>query len=212
MIWTIYAVALACGLLFLAKVLIQGRRRSLVNRLSSNFHEPSFLKTELGFARSLFRVKKSSSQRNLQLLAELPEVLEMVSVALSAGDSLFAALARVVPKSRGVLANELEQVLLALEIGGDLSSELGALARRVPHPHVVEFANKLALAHSRGSPLAEMMREQAKSARSELRNQLLKQAGKKETLMLLPLVFLILPVTVLFAVYPSLEILKISYL
>lgn len=212
MTWVIFAGGLAVGLFVLQQALFRGHRHSLVNRLSPNLQESSFLRTEFAFARSLFRVRKSANLRNLQLLAELPDILEMLSVSLSAGDSLFAALARVVPKSRGVLAAELEQVLLALEIGGDLSAELGELARRLPQPHVVEFANKLSLAHSRGSPLAEMMREQAKSARSELRNQLLKQAGKKETLMLLPLVFLILPVTVMFAVYPSLELLKISYL
>lgn len=212
MSWLFLAIGLGGGLVMLDKALLQTRRRPLVDRLSKAPIGASFVRTEFGFVKSLFAVRNTSNKRNLLILSELPELLEMLSVALSAGDSLFAALARVAPKAKGVIAFELQRVLLALEIGGDLSSELAELAIRVPHAHVAEFANKLSLAHSRGSPIAEMLREQAKSSRAELRNQLLRQAGKKETMMLLPMVFLILPITVLFAVYPSLEMLKINYL
>lgn len=212
MSWLLFALSLAVGVILLERSLIQKGRSTLVNRLSYGAVGNSFLQIEFGFVRSMFRVRTSSSKRNLQVLAELPDVLEMLSLALSAGDSLFAALARVIPATKGILATQLQEVLLSLEIGGDLTTELADLARRLPQPHVVEFANKISLAHTRGSPLAEILREQAKSARAELRNQLLKQAGQKETLMLLPLIFLILPVTVMFAVYPSLELLNISYL
>ena len=210
--WLLLALTLAVGAILLERSLVHTGRRSLVNRLRSGSSGAGFLQKEFGFLRSMFRVQTSSSKRNLQVLAELPDVLEMLGLALSAGDSLFAALARVIPATKGILAAQLQEVLISLEIGGDLTTELADLARRLPQLHVVEFANKISLAHTRGSPLAEILREQAKSARAELRNQLLKQAGQKETLMLLPLIFLILPVTVMFAVYPSLELLKISYL
>ena len=212
MSWLLFALTLAVGAILLERSLLHTGRRSLVNRLRSGSSGAGFLQKEFRFLRSMFRVQTSSSKRNLQVLAELPDVLEMLGLALSAGDSLFAALARVIPATKGILAAQLQEVLISLEIGGDLTTELADLARRLPQPHVVEFANKISLAHTRGSPLAEILREQAKSARAELRNQLLKQAGQKETLMLLPLIFLILPVTVMFAVYPSLELLKISYL
>ena len=48
--------------------------------------------------------------------------------------------------------------------------------------------------------------------REEIKNRLLEQAGKNETRMLIPLVFLILPVTVLFAIYPSLELLNFGFI
>jgi tight adherence protein C len=63
----------------------------------------------------------------------------------------------------------------------------------------------------RGSPLAQLLREQASSARAEIEIQLLKKSGRNETKMMVPLVFLILPVTVLFAVYPSLQLLNLNY-
>ena len=83
---------------------------------------------------------------------------------------------------------------------------------QITQPQVLELLNKIASSLERGTPLAQLMSEQAQTVRAEIRNQLLKQAGKNETRMLIPLVFLILPVTVLFAIYPSLELLNFSFI
>ena len=101
-------------------------------------------------------------------LAELPEILEMLVVALTAGDGIFAALASVTPRASGVLPTELQRLFIALELGGDMESELEDLAKRLPQRQVVEFAAKLSVALRRGSPLARMLREQAESARDIL--------------------------------------------
>jgi tight adherence protein C len=154
----------------------------------------------------------ASKSRLRNALLELPEILDLISVVLWAGEGIFAALARVVPRAKGVLAAELAVVLRSLELGSELEPELQALANRLPQRHVIEFANKLALAVRRGSPSAQMLNNLASSARSEIRNDRLKQLGRNETRMLVPLVFMILPVTVLFAIYPSLQLLKTEYL
>lgn len=154
-----------------------------------------------------------ASQKNAQqVLFELPDFLELLSVAISSGESIYSSLRRVVPRLNGVLADELRKMLLALELGSDLPGELHELSRRLPQRQVVEFCNKLSLALRRGTPLVRVLSEQAESVRQEVVNQLTKRAGKNETRMLVPLVFLILPVTVLFAVYPSLKLLNIAYL
>jgi tight adherence protein C len=136
----------------------------------------------------------------------------MLAVALSAGDGIFAALARVTPRASGFLASEFKRLFISLELGGNLEAELADLGRRLPEKQVVEFTGKLATALKRGAPLAYVLREQAESARAEVRNNLLRQVGRNETRMLIPLVFLILPVTVLFAIYPSLQLLTVEYL
>jgi tight adherence protein C len=58
--------------------------------------------------------------------------------------------------------------------------------------------------------MAEQFTQLAESARGQLRVAQLKNAGKNELKMLVPLVFLILPVTVLFAIFPSLQILQLG--
>ena len=68
------------------------------------------------------------------------------------------------------------------------------------------------MALKRGTPLVFVISEQAETVRQAISSDLMKQAGKNETRMLIPLVFLILPVTVLFAIYPSLQLLSINFL
>lgn len=190
------------------------RRKTLTARLTAS--QPSVIDTFfLGFFAQLKRTLFGSGlsrKRTQAALYELPEILELMAVALTSGDGMFVSFARVVPRANGVLALELKSVLTSLELGGDMESELRALAKRIPQRQVVEFANKLVLSLRRGSPLASLLREQAASARAEIRNDLLRQAGKNETRMLIPLIFLILPVTILFAIYPSLQLLNMNYL
>ncbi|MEY4494387.1 MAG: hypothetical protein RL570_502 [Actinomycetota bacterium] len=151
-------------------------------------------------------------QRMKKAMIELPDFLELLSVALSSGESVYRALHRVVPRLKGVLATELKTSLLALEYGSDLESELSALAERLPQQQVTEMCNKLLMALKRGTPLVLVISEQAETVRQAISSDLMKQAGKNETRMLIPLVFLILPVTVLFAIYPSLQLLSINFL
>jgi tight adherence protein C len=57
-----------------------------------------------------------------------------------------------------------------------------------------------------------LLSNQATFVRSDLHNQMLKLSARNETRMLIPLVFLILPVTILFAIFPSLEMLGGMYI
>lgn len=209
MIGILLAIALAGGCFLVSSSVFD--RQDLVARVRPVAAPIPWWKAEFETLRSWFSRKLERSSRQKRALSELPDILDMLSVALSAGDSIFAALARVSAGSSGVLAKELQRLFIGLELGSDFETELKGLAAALPQRQVSEFANKLLMALRRGSPLAEMISEQSKSARAELRNELLGQAGRNETRMLIPLVFLILPVTVLFAIYPSLELLNISY-
>jgi tight adherence protein C len=152
-------------------------------------------------------------KKHLQkILRELPDFLELFAVALASGESIHSALNRVVPRLSGELAKQLQQSLRVIQYGASLENELTDLALRVPQHQLVEVCNKLINAMNRGTPLAGIVAEQAEAVRLEVSNHLLKQAGKNETKMLVPLVFLILPVTVLFAIYPSLQLLNMSFL
>ena len=56
----------------------------------------------------------------------------------------------------------------------------------------------------RGAPIAEVLIRHAQEARDSQRNQILAAAGKAEISMMIPVVFLILPISMLFALWPSL--------
>ena len=158
------------------------------------------------------KLKAKSSQKISQALFELPEILELLVVSLRSGSGIYQSLQIVVPRASGELARELTKCLTAVNYGAALTDEIRKIPKALAHPQFGEFANKIALSLSRGTPLAKILEDQASSARSEIRNQLLRHAGRNETRMLVPLVFLILPVIVLFAIYPSLKLLNFGFI
>ena len=66
------------------------------------------------------------------------------------------------------------------------------------------FRSTLTTAIERGSPLASVLHDQARDQRERSLAALMEEGGRREIAMLLPVVFLILPVTVIFALYPGL--------
>ena len=71
-------------------------------------------------------------------------------------------------------------------------------------------AHRNVAAIDRGAPLAQVLQAQAADAREDAKRVLIEKAGRKEIYMLLPLVFLILPLSVLIAVFPGIVLLRLG--
>ena len=69
---------------------------------------------------------------------------------------------------------------------------------------------RVLVALERGTPLADVVRAQAQDVRELSKRELMETAGRKEVHMMVPLVFGILPLTVLFAVFPGIALLDIG--
>jgi tight adherence protein C len=152
-----------------------------------------------------------SKTHALAIDQELVEVVEMIAAVLLAGESLFQSLARVTQMSNSHLASEFKILLSRIQLGGDMSSELSALCQRLPADSVREFANKISLALSRGTPLANSLISLSASLRASSSALMLRRAGANETKMLVPIVLLICPVTIVFALYPSGQFLALGF-
>lgn len=150
-------------------------------------------------------------RRMARLAAELPVILEFLALSLSAGEGVLDALRRVSRTGRGDLAAELSVVLASVTSGVPLPEALARLERELELPALSRALEQLIGALERGSPLGEVLRAQAQDARELTRRDLLESAGRKEIGMLVPLVFLILPVTVLFAVFPATLVLQLGF-
>jgi tight adherence protein C len=212
MIAFISAATLFAGLILFRQFVYSSKPSGLIERLSPVKRQSDLLNRLAAFIKSRLTELFEPRKRNLQILFELPDFLELLSVALSSGESIFLSLKRIASRMNGLISKELQVALKALEFGSDIESELIALSKRLPQQQLVESCNKIIVALKRGTPLASMLLNQAETVRQQVINELIKAAGKNETRMLIPLVFLILPVTVLFAVYPSLQLLNLSYL
>jgi tight adherence protein C len=143
-------------------------------------------------------------RREELLLAEFPVVAELLALAVTAGESPTAAIARVTRLSGGELARELGEALGRARAGLPLVDALQQVADRTSLDPLARFIDGLLVAIERGTPLAEVLRAQAADVREAGKRRLLEAGGRKEIAMMVPVVFLVLPVTVLFALFPGL--------
>jgi tight adherence protein C len=151
------------------------------------------------------------TRRRAAILSEFPSVAELFALSVSAGDSAAGALEWVATSARGELAGEFSTVLSDMRSGSSIHTALKACARRVQLAPVERFIEGVLVALERGTPLAEVLRAQAKDVRELSKRELLESAGRKEIGMMTPLVFGILPLTVIFAVYPGISIMNIGF-
>jgi tight adherence protein C len=142
-------------------------------------------------------------RRERRLLAELPTVAELLALAVAAGEGPAAALDRVARSCRGELSDELQRVLAETRAGEPLVRALDSLADRTGLVALSRFADGLAVALERGTPLADVLRAQAGDIREASRRELIESGARREVSMMIPVVFLVLPVTIAFAFYPG---------
>ena len=143
------------------------------------------------------------SQREQSMLEEFPTVAELLALAVTAGEGPVGALERVQRTSDGELSRELGRALSEARAGASLVQALDGIARRTSLGPLSRFVDGVAIAVERGTPLAEVLRAQAVDVREAGRLSLLESAGKREIAMMVPVVFLVLPVTLLFALFPG---------
>jgi tight adherence protein C len=149
------------------------------------------------------RLTGQVTRRERRILAEFPTIAELLALAVAAGESPVAALDRVVRRSGGELSSDLGRVLAAVRTGEPVGEAFDRLAASTGLPLVARFAQGVAVAVERGTPLAQVLHAQAADVREAGRRELIEVAARKEVLMMIPVVFLVLPITVLFAFWPG---------
>ena len=155
--------------------------------------------------------RSRAKPRKTEALQELHAILPPLISALAGGALVREALEVSCESASGDLAARLRLVAASGELGERFEESLRTLLLGHPEPAVDELATKLATAQRYGTGLVRQLDALLSSVDEELHQQRLREAAKSETRMLLPLVFLILPITVVFALYPSLTIIQTSY-
>jgi tight adherence protein C len=161
----------------------------------------------LGFVCGVFlrdnRLSTQVTNRERQILTEFPTVAELLALSVAAGESPVSALDRVVRRSHGALSADLGEVLARIRTGEPVGSAFESLARSTGLPIVARFATGITVAMERGTPLADVLHAQAADVREAGRRLLIETAARKEIAMMAPVLFFVLPVTILFAFYPG---------
>lgn len=136
---------------------------------------------------------------------ELPSLIQLLTILISSGISPSRALAIIGQRSTSLSARELDLVVSEISNGTSLTQALDNLALRYDSLVLRRFTTSIVLGIERGSSLGPILISQVKDARLASKNLILQRAGKAEIALMIPIVFLILPISILFALFPSFE-------
>jgi tight adherence protein C len=151
---------------------------------------------------------RAVSRRRARATAEFPTFVDMVCIAVTAGESLRGALDLVAHGSTGPIAEETRIALREARAGAMLSTALAERARILGVPVFERFVSAVLAAQERGMPLGDALRAMAFDVREEEKRSVIEAAGRKQVSMLVPVVALILPVAVVFAFFPGVVAIK----
>ncbi len=154
-----------------------------------------------GYNSATYKVESKKSRKKIE--SEFPLVVELFAILLAGNQSPATALDHISRRAEGEFALLLRECVSEIHSGANFSQALDLLNTRIQSPMVRRFCDSLMIAIERGSPLVDVVNRQVEEVRSEERSRLLVTAGKAEIALMIPVVFLILPVSVLFALWPS---------
>lgn len=145
------------------------------------------------------------SRRRRECLRDLPALLDVVTLGLSAGLSFDASLELYCSRYKNELARAFSEAMLSWRIGASsresalwgLADELGVSALR-------RFASVVSESLCFGTPLAEALERQAQVLRDEQRSQVEEEIERVPVKMLIPLGTLIVPAMLLAILGPLL--------
>lgn len=144
----------------------------------------------------LFPLRVLNAKRRKRLAEidrRLPDLIDLLVVAVEAGSGLSASLSLATRKFDGPLAEELRLTLQEQRMGRSLQEALLGMLDRVDTPNMRSFVRSVTQGETLGVSIGTIMRNLAEEMRKRRRAMAQEQAQKAPVKMILPLVFLILP-------------------
>lgn len=182
---------------------------------SGRFTAPVIALPAIGFVGGLvladLALTSQARARVARIEEELPTVLEFLALCLAAGEGILGSVRRVAGVGSGELTAELRAVTVEVDTGATLTDALTGMTRRLHAPVLTRAIDHTVAAIERGSPLAETLQAQAADARDDAKRRLIETAGRKEIYMMIPLVFGLLPLSILFAIFPGISLIQTGF-
>jgi len=165
----------------------------------------------LGYAWRGWLLGEQIQRRARRILTQFPTVSEVLALTVGAGESTTGAIERISRICHGVIGEEFVKTLNDIHAGTPMVQAMQNMSDRMQIGTISRFVDAIVVATERGTPLAQVLRDQAQDVRDASKRELMEVAGKREIFMLVPVVFGILPLTIVFAVFPGLALLEMSY-
>ncbi|MGH9279215.1 MAG: type II secretion system F family protein, partial [Acidimicrobiales bacterium] len=145
--------------------------------------------------------RRAERRRLAALAADLPDVVDLLALGVSAGLTVHLAVERVAARGSGPLAAELDRVVEEVRLGRRLSDALDDLPARAGEA-VRPLVAALVAAERYGAPLVAGLERLAEEVRRDRRRRAEEAARKVPVKLLFPLVTCTLPAFGLLTVAP----------
>jgi tight adherence protein C len=177
--------------------------RLILEELANSLAVSNYAK-QLDWLNSLIRKVSGTEIKQSEINEELVSILQMISIMISSGESPMSAMRYVSKRSDGILPRLIRESLNKYEDGRSITQTLDFLATATGSTQVRRLTNSIQIAIHRGTPVLDVLNNQVLALNKQINFNLMKRSGKSEITLLIPVVFLILPVSISFAIWPSL--------
>lgn len=147
----------------------------------------------LGFVGPNLYLYQKTYDRSAQILRELPDAIDLMTISVESGLGFDAALQQVARNTEGPLADEFARVLKEMQIGQGRSAALRGLSERTDVDDLRSFVSAMVQADSFGIPVAQVLRVQSSEMRVKRRQRAEEKAQQVPVKITVPLIFCILP-------------------
>ena len=147
----------------------------------------------VGYMGPEFWLGRKIRSRGFEMLLQLPDALDLLTISVEAGLGFDAALAKVVEKMEGPLVDEFRQALAEIRMGRSRRDALRDVAKRADSQPINNFIGAIVQAEQLGVPIAKVLQIQSNQLRIERRQRAEEAAAKAPVKMLFPMVGCIFP-------------------
>ncbi len=147
----------------------------------------------MGFYAPVARMKGAIKSREEAIFKDLPDIVDMLAIAVEAGSGFESALAIVCQNFKSPLTDELATALQEMELGLPRKQALQEMRDRVDIDVVRTLILALLQADALGIPIGRVLKSQATEVRARRRAWAREKAAKLPIKIMFPLVLFIFP-------------------
>lgn len=150
-----------------------------------------------------FQMSSWATSRREQIVRELPDMLDMLTISVQAGLGFDQAVDRYIKYSVGPLADEFAIALKEIQAGKTRRDAFREMAERAGEPSLRAFVMAIVQADVFGVSVNDVLRTQSRELRVKRRQAAEEQAQKAPAKMTLPLMGCLLPTIMLVVMTPA---------
>lgn len=161
----------------------------------------------IGFLIPDFWVGSRVKARQKEIVQNLPDALDMLTICVDAGAGLDSAMLKISQKWENAVATEFGKVVSEIRIGLTRREALQNMVNRTSVPELSSFVAVLIQADQFGLSVATVLHTQSEQMRSRRWQRAEEAARKVPTKLLFPLVFMIFPAMLTVTIGPAIPVL-----